>query len=900
MNTPENNTLHNAAGLLDRGCSDARSWVRDVAPSASVVGQQKRTLIDHAMRAQNISRKVLGAALRSPCVGVFGPSQAGKSFLVSVLARPTDGKPLKADFGGTEKNFFTEINPPGDRESTGLVTRFTIRREPVKSSHPVEVRLLSETDLVKIMGNTFFSDFDPNLRSKNVQPPTEETIRARIAELRPLAGQPREHLDEIDMFDIGEYFDHYFKVPTEAFRNAEYWAALREFGHQLNFEQRVKLYSLLWGEMPDLTKLFRGLLENLETLGHAQKAYAHLDAIEPRTRCIIDVQILYELGTPECAADTISVTPSRGGRDGGVVKVPRAVLTALVAEIKIVMPVIPSNFFNNADLLDFPGARSREKMLDLSKDIVERDKQVIDMLLRGKIAYLFQRFTDDRELTSMLLCMPDSNMEVKDLPAMVREWVEVAHGSSPEERAKTKCALFLVLTKFDRTFQETSGDTKDSRATKLDRRLEASFTKPFGGDDWVKDWDGQGPFKNSFFLRNPAVRQGDLIEYRSSSTEQQDDGSGVPEELGIAESANDRLEVYRTGFVNSTTCKLHFNNPVAAWEAAFKPNDGGIKYLVEGLENVLDPQLKENQLVARLLGQAAQVKGKFAPLFYSGSAESRIEKEKALKKLCSDLFKATANGKHIARFVRMLSECLVYNHEVREAFLNVASLKLDQTPVVTEGGPAELEDPWAEAPAAAQSVAPSSIKAPNDKFSLFASKVLSLWIAKVSRLGTDSRVVSRLAIDSRLLGEIANELIKGAHRNGLEDAIAKTIRTQLQAAQLVWEKAADRASGIAVHLVDDYVTYFGFARLLEKERPSVKGRPVFKVEPLPDGVPVLEAAPKTLDIDFFTDWGTGFVKLGLDNLDSKDGREISEEDNVRLGQIIGLLSVNPVLGRVLS
>ena len=39
------------------------------------------------------------AARRKMCVGVFGPSQSGKSYLISALARDAKGS-LLADFGG--------------------------------------------------------------------------------------------------------------------------------------------------------------------------------------------------------------------------------------------------------------------------------------------------------------------------------------------------------------------------------------------------------------------------------------------------------------------------------------------------------------------------------------------------------------------------------------------------------------------------------------------------------------------------------------------------------------------------------------------------------------------------------------------------------------------------------
>ena len=47
--------------------------------------------------------------------------------LVSVLARPEDGRLVGAYDGGA-LDYIREVNPEGEGESTGLVTRFTMRR----------------------------------------------------------------------------------------------------------------------------------------------------------------------------------------------------------------------------------------------------------------------------------------------------------------------------------------------------------------------------------------------------------------------------------------------------------------------------------------------------------------------------------------------------------------------------------------------------------------------------------------------------------------------------------------------------------------------------------------------------------------------------------------------------
>jgi len=75
--------------------------------------------------------------------------------------RATTAVRCKARFADKTYDFLRDINPPGNRESTGLVTRFGLGPErPSRPISPVRVRLLTQTDIVKILGNSFLLDFD--------------------------------------------------------------------------------------------------------------------------------------------------------------------------------------------------------------------------------------------------------------------------------------------------------------------------------------------------------------------------------------------------------------------------------------------------------------------------------------------------------------------------------------------------------------------------------------------------------------------------------------------------------------------------------------------------------------------------------------------------------------------
>src|SRR5262249_27916588 len=123
----------------------ALSWVGD-AENDDVV-RQERSHIERQLRRAAFEVGLLAKAAGRPmCVGVVCPRQAGKSYLVSVLARR--GQKLTAIFDGNrpELDFLSELNPSGGNESTGLVTRFTIQKVATPPGFPVHLRLLTQTD----------------------------------------------------------------------------------------------------------------------------------------------------------------------------------------------------------------------------------------------------------------------------------------------------------------------------------------------------------------------------------------------------------------------------------------------------------------------------------------------------------------------------------------------------------------------------------------------------------------------------------------------------------------------------------------------------------------------------------------------------------------------------------
>lgn len=892
MIDPIQQTLHDGAKALESASRKARGWVTRLADSATGVANEEQSLVEASRRAENLARKLAASSGRRNSAGVFGPSQAGKSYLVSVLGKSKD-KPLIVDFAGTPKNFIQEINPEGGKEATGLVTRFTIVKGSTDAAFPVELRLLTETDLVKIMGNSFLSDFDQHNRKFRLQ--EEEEIRATLTRLEGLAGAAQPHLDEIAMFDIGEYFKANYSTSIGPLSRVFYWDALTRFGHRLATPQRIEMYSLLWGgpKGKDITDIFALMQAALDKLGHAANARAALDCLIPRARSIIDVDILKDhLGTPADQKDLLKVLPvDAQGRDGRPVDIPRATLCALVAELRIVMAHQPWGFFEHTDLLDFPGARSREQMLDLPPEADKRSECVRNMVRRGKVSYLFQRYTEERELTCMLLCMPPSNAEVKDLSSLVRHWVAQTHGDTALARSRLSCALFFVLTKFDIELMSKPGDTPEALRNRIETRLEASMYQLYKQEDWLQDWDGK-PFANTFFLRNPEFPLDGVFEYAGEGKERH--------EAGIAAQARERIAANRAGLLEGEKAQKHFRDPALAWDSAMSFNDGGVSFLVENLERVLSPTLKTRQLAGRLVDMANLLDGRLRRFYQAGDDASRKEKENELMNLRRKLYKV-CNDRAFRNFAQLLACMKLAEADVREAFLNVASLRIEESAPAEEAGAATeadpWDDPWADTsaePSAQAVAAPPPKRRQLDRSDHFAGNVLNLWTQRVRGLSSETQMLAAMGMDGSLVSALAEELANGADRHQLKDRIAERIRTQVAAANVRWDEVADRAAGIAAMIINDFVTHLGFGELPGLERPAVPEPPkprlrgVFPAPPLPPRgtIPALGPTRAPLERDYFLDWGVGLRQLGLDNVGHSGGREIGEEDNRALGEIL--------------
>ena len=639
-------------GQLVEACTEAIAWNRRAADSNHRLRQDETDNYHSFLRARLAARKLRDSANRAPCVGVFGPSQAGKSYLVSALSKGKRGS-LLVKLGNEEVDFLKKINPGGGRESTGVVTRFSINSpELADLAFPVEIRLLSESDVLKILFNSFFSDFD-HAGSMTLPPFSDEEIRERLESIRQLPNGDggSENIHPEDVLDLKLYLENSYSSLVSNLKS-DFWPSAISLAPSLSIQNRARLFSVIWRDFKLFTELYILIASTIEQLRGADVCLAPLSAVVSNSGQpgIVDAQLLSELG--KSGGGELAIRPILEGKAESPMMVSKAVLAALTAELRLTISEKSWDFLVDLDILDFPGARSRLKISDPKLVEAEVKSQAAELYLRGKVAYLFQRYTNDQEMSAVLLCVPWGPQEVTGYAPLIDQWVRESNGATREERARVPSGLLMVLTKFDMDLQAKGGDNEITERQRWPDRIRSSLLERFGSMDWVSDWDGKS-FRSIFWLRNPEIKDSAYMKY----------ANGV--EISINPEHADRIHRLRQYFIEDSLVSIHFEEPGAAWDAAMLAQDGGITKIVSAINNISDPTFRTRNLEDKAIRLLESLHLRLRQYFNEGGDEEvrkKIDIYNIVKKDLTKLIKS----KDIWRLLDILNLNL---HELRSLLL---------------------------------------------------------------------------------------------------------------------------------------------------------------------------------------------------------------------------------------
>ena len=556
-------------------------------------------------------KRIKYASSLNPSAAVFGQSQVGKSYLVDNLLASSKGPLMIYDGYGQAYGFIDKINPIGNgKESTSLVSRFTTQKQWINDDYPIKAVLLSPIDVVLTICDTFFNDVNSPIDSF----PSRDAIKDKIEELKGrYLGKPsvQEYITEDEIYEMKEYLNQRELLSYgESFRtnltDLRFFENLAMIIQSVNVSEWIDVFNYLWNDNELYNNIFKLLIDAYRSMGFKNTVYIKMDAILREDGTILQVDRLYELFGIDKLPNGDKIQKARvpdmevWTGDGSVV-VAKSAFCALTEELVLKISDELGKekpFLANLDLLDFPGARSRYK--HNPKDII--DSLACELLIRGKVAYLFNKYSQQYLISNLLFCHHKDQSDVMTLSKLLSVWIDNMIGETPEDRAifmrgGRVAPLFLVGTKFnmDIKIQPIDGGYFENGSMEtIDGRWDTRFTnlsKLIGQVKWFDEWTPGKPFDNLYLLRAYNYSR---IDGLFDGYEVQDPDTGhwilrvdktgkVLGETNVNDNYKKFLPVLKESFMKFDFVKKHFKNPEKSWDEVATVNHDGSEWIIENL-----------------------------------------------------------------------------------------------------------------------------------------------------------------------------------------------------------------------------------------------------------------------------------------------------------------------------
>lgn len=436
--------LNSQLQQVTQGIDQTIDWINTTRQHAMRLDIEADQLTVKLRRLRNKARHLSEMSLTPMSIGFFGQSPAGKQHLISALIADENGQ-LETTLAGKTLNFWQQIKP--GYQSSGLVARFSHQVAINHESHPVQLSLLNEVDLVKIVMSAYLHDSqqDAVLHSLSEQHITDHlqqlTVRKQQAAVAGITSD--------DVISLWDYLSRH-DAPRQKRLEAHFWPVAIELAPYLSIDDRAILFSLLWAESQPLTDAYRHFAYTLQHLDSAPQLLAPLsvlvdDLLLP-ANSIMNVATLNDLNTP---ADTqIQVLPLRDTNIGKSVTLSLAELTFLAVELHIPLRMSAmESVFESVELLDFPDFG---EVFDTPTDATHSPYALAAALSRAKNAYLLDHYTEKQQINMLLICNAvNHRSEVKAIGKSLDYWVKQSQGENAQVRSRRHPGLIWALTPFD-------------------------------------------------------------------------------------------------------------------------------------------------------------------------------------------------------------------------------------------------------------------------------------------------------------------------------------------------------------------------------------------------------------------------------------------------------------------
>lgn len=617
--------------------SSMLDWVNQHTQSS-----KRLVLAKSLVNARRRLKRIYNAMSDNPTIAAYGESQQGKSYIISSLLS-SPGRPLTITDGyGKSIDFIDKINFKGDnQESTGVVTRFTTTMFMKDAHFPVRLRLLSVADIVTILTDSYMKD------TTGYQPYSEkdlEGISDRLIERYSERKAVQDRLTEDEIGDIEEFIKKHDTVASAVYVNSSYFNVLSTIIRRVPESEWLEALSPLWKENETWSKFFTQFVSVYSALGFSRDVYIPIRAVlndsDDECKTLMCVRALDGL------KDVVENGLSSGTQtevllpNGTTQYVNKCMLSAMTAEavyyiedsvlndeisfnfsgirdseeataeenVKMLKQFgigqpFKKNFLKGIDFLDFPGARGRDMGYLPSQTL---DK-LAELLLRSKVSYLFNKYSEDLKLSILMFCHSQGNTTPNLVAPILKSWVETYIGETPEKR-KGHLAnysippLFLISTMYNKDLVIKRGDV-DTQI--WERRLNTILYKEvINGNinNWFDRWVPEGKFENTFLLRD--------YFYSSDSNEGNNLFKGYPGPETEEIQPDERAKLKRV-FLKDSGVRRFFSNAELAWDVSSTIGNDGSYYMLKRLSEASERaaqarDIKFNEDIEQAMGEVLE------------------------------------------------------------------------------------------------------------------------------------------------------------------------------------------------------------------------------------------------------------------------------------------------------
>ena len=621
--------------------------------------ETKRSLIQNRI---NLKRIQYAASVKAGAA-IFGASQVGKSYLSNYLLASKNAPTQIYDSKGGSVGFLSSINPDGNgKEATALITRFSTNNLcGANSEYPYKVAMLSPIDIVLVIVDSYFNDIDGQIV------PDKEKITDEIVRLKEKY-QGKETSQDIltidSVYEIMEYFNGGYLSKRPDFREnllaTGYFENLGNIIESIPVEDWENVFGFFWGHHPVISEIFIKLIKTAKSLNFSKITYVSLDAFNKQEGTILHVDRLYELvGLENLSKDTTDVLQIAKvqhinvmNEDGNIVhNIPKDAFCALAQEVDFSI-TDPTNeeskkavekakpVLAKMDVLDFPGARSREEIPVANLGY----ESAATMVVRGKVAYLFNKYSSQYLISSLLFCQDERQSEVKSLPKLVGGWVDRMVGASVQERNAYLenvggiSPLLMVATKFNLYLKQDEAIQRGTREQNYEQMLVR--WRRFGSalrnvahikgsmDSWFDQWSTNDTFSVIFPLRSFKFSSFDglYMDYYEENDEIKSDESKRSAQF---EAYFSELEA---SFLDSKSdfIQSHFVNPKTTWDSVTEAGHDGSLPILDYLKDVADKMSDMRTLLFKRVLQCSfnSLVDSLIRYYHDDNAAAELEKQR--------------------------------------------------------------------------------------------------------------------------------------------------------------------------------------------------------------------------------------------------------------------------------